>query len=197
MMDTITDLTFWLLLAACFMILFSDDWRWLAGALGAIYLGVFILVLLSWPVELAAVKLLVGWMSALVLGMSMHPQSGTTPERGAVSARLFRVLAGGMAVLVVAALSSTLALWLPVSISLPVVRGSLLLIVMGLLQLGITGGRPAGVIVGLLVLLAGFEAIYAAVEQSLLLAGLLALVNLGLALVGSYLMQMAQAEKPA
>jgi hypothetical protein len=44
------------------------------------------------------------------------------------------------------------------------------------------------VIVGLLTVLSGFEIIYAAIESSVLVTGLLAGVNLGLALVGAYLL---------
>jgi hypothetical protein len=44
------------------------------------------------------------------------------------------------------------------------------------------------VIVGLLTVLAGFEILFAAIENSILVAGLLASVNLGLALVGAYLL---------
>ena len=42
--------------------------------------------------------------------------------------------------------------------------------------------------------LAGFELLYATVEGSVLVAGLLAVINLGLALVGSYLMIASNAE---
>jgi hypothetical protein len=47
---------------------------------------------------------------------------------------------------------------------------------------------PLRVIIGLLTSLSGFEIIYAAVETSTLVTGLLAGVNLGLALVGAYLL---------
>ncbi len=58
---------------------------------------------------------------------------------------------------------------------------------LGILQSGMTA-RPFRVSVGLLTVLAGFEILYAAVETSLLVAGLLAIINLGLALSGSYLL---------
>ena len=44
------------------------------------------------------------------------------------------------------------------------------------------------VILGLLTLLTGFEILYAAVENSILVTGLLAVTNLGLGIVGSYLL---------
>jgi hypothetical protein len=58
---------------------------------------------------------------------------------------------------------------------------------MGLLHLGITG-RILRVTIGLMTVLSGFEIIYAAVEGSVLVAALLAVINLGLALVGAYLL---------
>jgi hypothetical protein len=41
--------------------------------------------------------------------------------------------------------------------------------------------------------MAGFEVLYAAVENSVLVAALLATINLGLALTGAYLMTAARA----
>ena len=67
----------------------------------------------------------------------------------------------------------------------------------------ISGTRRAGwigrfavrVILGLLTLLAGFEIIYAAVESSELVAAALAVVNLGLALTGAYLLSALGGEE--
>jgi hypothetical protein len=56
-----------------------------------------------------------------------------------------------------------------------------------LLHLGLTA-QPLRVVLGLLTVLSGFEILYAAVESATLVAGLLAAVNLGLALVGAYLL---------
>jgi hypothetical protein len=64
----------------------------------------------------------------------------------------------------------------------------------GLLHLGMTT-RPFRVIIGLLTVLAGFEILYAAVESSVLVAGLLAAINLGLALLGSYFLSIAAPEE--
>jgi hypothetical protein len=45
--------------------------------------------------------------------------------------------------------------------------------------------------------LSGFEILYATVEGSVLVAGLLAIINLGLALVGSYLLVASNTEEEA
>jgi hypothetical protein len=46
--------------------------------------------------------------------------------------------------------------------------------------------QPANVIIGILTTLCGFDILYASVETSVLVVGLLALTTLGLALSGSY-----------
>jgi hypothetical protein len=61
------------------------------------------------------------------------------------------------------------------------------LIGVGLLQLGMSV-HPLRIILGLLTVLSGFELIYAGVETSILIAGMQALVVLGLALGGAYLL---------
>ncbi|MBK9604389.1 MAG: hypothetical protein IPO36_21530 [Anaerolineales bacterium] len=67
------------------------------------------------------------------------------------------------------------------------IAGSLILIGAGVIHLGVTSD-VLRVTLGLLTMLTGFEILYAAVESSILVAGLLALTNLGLGIVGSYLM---------
>ena len=64
---------------------------------------------------------------------------------------------------------------------------------MGLLQ---TGFRTDvfSTILGLLTLLSGFEIIYAEIERSTLVAGLLATVTLGLSLIGAYLLLSPEIE---
>jgi hypothetical protein len=70
---------------------------------------------------------------------------------------------------------------------LQVILGSLLLLGAGIVHLGITSDI-LNVILGLLTMLTGFEILYAAIESSILVAGLLAITNLGLGIAGSYLL---------
>jgi uncharacterized membrane protein HdeD (DUF308 family) len=63
----------------------------------------------------------------------------------------------------------------------------------GLLQLGMKG-KPLSVIFGILTVLAGFELLYASVETSVLINGLLAAINLLIALVGSVIAEANQVE---
>ena len=68
-----------------------------------------------------------------------------------------------------------------------------MLIGMGLLHLGISA-QPLRIILGLLTVLSGFEIIYAALESSLLVAALLAVVELGLSLTGAYILTSFEPE---
>ena len=71
--------------------------------------------------------------------------------------------------------------------------GGLLLIGMGLMQIALRSSLYRNAL-GLLTLFSGFEILYAAVESSTLVAGLLAAVNLGVALVTAYLLTVPTLE---
>ncbi len=164
--------------------LLRRDWRWSISLLAALYLGVFWLVQSSWSISLAAVKLVTGWMVCAALAIAhRNAVEETGDETAWPQGQLFRLAVIGLVLTVTFAGGVGLTAWL--GMSLPVAWGGLMLISMGLLHLGITS-QPFRVILGLLTAVAGFEVIYAAVESSALVAGLLALVNLGLAMVGAY-----------
>ena len=173
-------------------LLLSRDWRWSLGLLAAQYLSVFWLVQTHWPISMAAVKLVTGWMACAVLGIAQinsrrEGETETTWPQG----RLFHVFAAGMVLVVTFAISLRGINWL--GISLPIAWGGLVLIGLGLLHLGNTS-EPFEVVIGLLTVLAGFEILYAAVESSILVTALLAVVNLGLALAGAFFLNTAQEE---
>ncbi len=181
------------------LLLISNDWRWSTAALAIQYAGVFILVVLSWPIQMAAVKLVAGWMSGAILGMAYIGAPGEDhsideAEWGSSEPRLlqnlsaifFRILAAVVVVLAVFSISSNATDWVS-GVNIEQILGGLVLVGLGLLHLGFTA-KPFRVVIGLLTVLAGFEILYAAVEISALVAGLLASVNLGLALIGAYLL---------
>ena len=178
-------------------LLLSRDWRWNLGLLAAQYVAVFILVAQHWPFGLAAVKLVTGWMAAAALGVTRLGLSET--EERAESAwpqgRLFRIFSSAIVATLVVAAAPAFETLIP-GISRPVVVGGALLFGMGLLHLGFTS-EPLRIILGLLSLLAGFEVLYSLVETSILLTGLLSVINLGLALVGSYFMTASHREETA
>lgn len=180
-----------LLLATSAGLILNRDWRWDLGLLAAQYLGAFILVAQHWPIGMAAVKLVTGWMATAAIGMTLNALTSheETPEQFWPSGRSFRLFMVGMIVVLTAAATSRVENTIP-GIGLPVVAGGILLIGNGLLHLG-TRSEVTRVIYALLTILTGFEIIYAGVESSILVAALLAVVNLGLGLIGAYLINAA------
>lgn len=175
-------------------LLLVSDWRASISLLALQYLGVFVLVGLSWPLGMAAAKLVAGWIAGAVLAMAMVslPPAPALPAARKLArklwdpGRVFQLLAAALVGLTVLSIAPHLAEWLPV-VGVEQAWGALILTGMGLLQLGFTG-RPLPTVMGLLTAFAGFEILYAAVEASALVAGLLAGVILGLALAGAYLL---------
>ena len=109
--------------------------------------------------------------------------------------RAFRLFMVGTAALLATAAAPRVEEILP-GTGITVAVGGILLIAMGLLQLGMTT-QVLRVILGLLTTLSGFEILYAAMEGSSLVAALLVVVNLGLGLVGAYLLTVSSEEKTA
>jgi hypothetical protein len=169
-------------------LLLVRDWRWSIILLAVQFLGMFILTLQHWPVGMASVKLVAGWMSAAILGMtrSGFPSQMISERSIWPRGRLFRLFAAGIIVLIVLAATPSVDT-IMADAGYAVTGGSLLLVGMGLFHLGITSSTLR-VVTGLLTVLSGFEILYSAVEGSILVAALLATINLGLALVGAYLL---------
>jgi hypothetical protein len=176
-------------------LLLVRDWRWSIVLLAVQYFGMFVLILEHWPLGMASVKVVAGWMSAAILGMT---RSGLSNEESSEESiwprgRLFRLFAAAIILLIILVVTPSVDN-IMADAGFPVTSGGLLLIGMGLLHLGITA-RILPVTIGLVTVLAGFEILYSSVEGSVLVAALLAVINLGLALVGSYLMIAAQAQE--
>lgn len=176
-------------------LLIVRDWRWNIILLAVQYLGMFVLTLQHWPLGMASVKVVAGWMSAAILGMT---RSGLSAEDSADTSilprgRLFRLFAAAIILLIVSVITPSVD-HIMADAGFPVTNGSLLLVGMGLLSLGVTA-RILPVTIGLMTVLAGFEILYSSVEGSVLVAALLAVINLGLALVGSYLMVASNAQE--
>jgi hypothetical protein len=186
MADSILWLAALITLITSVTFLLVRDWRLSLGLLAFQYCGMFLLILSHWPTGMAAAKLITGWMSAAILGMT---QSGfpnyTHLDSSWPEGRTFRLFIAALVTIAIASFTPSLLVWLP-GITLPVAYGGMILIGMGILQLGITI-QPLRVTIGMLTVLSGFEILYASIENSVLVAALLSVVNLGIALVGVYL----------
>jgi hypothetical protein len=155
--------------------------------MAAQYIAAAILTTAHWPVGMAAALLVAGWMSVAALGMTLTalpPQIPRT-ESSWPQARAFRLFMAGMVYVLAAGLTPRIDAFLA-GISSPVIAGSILLMGVGFLLLG-TNAQVVPITLGLFTVLMGFEVFYSAVEGSILVAGMLAAVNLGLGLAGAYL----------
>lgn len=173
---------------AASVLLISSDWRLSISALAIQYAGIVILVGLSWPLEKAVVKLVAGWMAGAVLGLALIslPGRDRTEPHLPLSSVLFRLLGAAMVGFVAYSWGPIISTWMP-EVAPEQAYGGVVLLTLGLFHLGLTS-QPLRVVLGLLTVLGGFEILYAAVESSALVTGLLASVSLGLALVGAYLL---------
>ena len=152
------------------------NWRINIIMLGIQYLAAFFLFILVFPLTLAAVKLVVGWMSIAIMGSAAPAVEDVKRTSINRAGRLFRLMASGMAIVFTFSIAPFVVDIVPTG--LVIVWGSLILVVMGLLQLGMTT-QPTNVIIGILTILCGFDILYASVENSVLVVGLLALTTLG------------------
>jgi hypothetical protein len=184
-----------LLLLTSVGLLLSRDWRSGLGFLGLQYLGVFWLTSQHWPISMAAIKLVTGWMAIAILGITRLniKHADEKSKQSWPQGRLFRLFIAGIVTVIVITAAPGVEETIP-GIGMPVISGSLILMGMGMLHLGITI-EPFRVILGLLTVLAGFESLYAALEYSILVAAMLSTVNLGLALVGAYLFSAHRPEE--
>ena len=174
-----------LVLFTSIILLLSRDWRWSLGVLAVQYLAIFSLFLTHWPLTMSAAKLVTGWMAAATIGMTLTNQVDILAVR---SSRVFKLI---LALVVAGAViqgAFAVDSWLP-DAGLPLVLASLMLVGQGLLQLGMTV-EPFRATLGLLTVLSGFELLSATIDNSVLVAALLAVVTLGISLTGSYLLTL-------
>jgi hypothetical protein len=197
-------------LTATFLLL-SVDWRWNSLVLAAQYVGVLFLVAVHWPLAMAVTKLVAGWMAVAVLGMAtvtipdnqvdltsgritVAPPENLTlnPLLRLFGEKSFYIFTCSMVLIAIVSQAPHFAVWIP-GIQPEQTWSGLVMIAFGLLKTGFTD-RPFPTIIGLLSALSGFEVLYANIQNSLLMAGLLSGVTLVLALVGAYLLISLQME---
>lgn len=187
-------LTVVFLFASAFTAFAANKWQIKLLALAATYFFVFVLVAQSWPLSIAAVKWVSGLMASAILAFTQMASTGSDNFQSKKSqGTTFKILALLLMSIIVLAIAPQLNEWI-VSIDIFQSIGALFLIAIGLMGISLNS-RILPVIIGLLSIFAGFEIIYSTVELSSLLAALLAVINLGIAMVGAYLMTLPTLEK--
>jgi hypothetical protein len=193
------------------LLLLTRDWRVSISLLAFQYVGAFLLVTAVWPVPLAVTKLVAGWMAGAMLGIAAASVNGNieidseklslrmqkqgykrSSKNHLLSERIFLTLASLVVFLAVIPLQHQVSDRIPVIHEIYTWAG-LTLIGMGLLNISFNE-RVLPNLIGLLTTMSGFEILYANMESSILVAGMLALVNLGLSLAGAFLLIAPQME---
>jgi hypothetical protein len=211
---------------AASLLLIVNEYRLSIVLLAFLYVGVFVMVAESWPLTLAVIKLIAGWIAAAVLSLAinsapevrqslqnedfyLHPLDQPYTTRSTAQNRLLSqttrkgiskifayILFCSIAAIIVGigvwSNTPSLAQWLPSqsgisNLNFFTAGAGMALIGFGLLKLGLNA-HTFPTIISLLIALSGFEIIYAQVQSSALVAGLLAGLQLALALVGAYLL---------
>ena len=185
-------------------LLLISTWRFSLILLAIQYAAAFILIAQNWSIQLAVTFLVAGWIAVAVLGLAAantsQPQSEHRVDRQKrehkeyikpfkhfiASGSMFQLIAAGLVIFAIIYLAPLISKGLP-EIKLVYALSGSILIGMGLLKLGFTD-QTLMIIIGLLIILSGFEIIYAVIEKSTLIVGLLAVVTLGIAMAGSYLL---------
>jgi hypothetical protein len=193
-----------LLIAAALLVILVN-WRLLIVALGMQYILIGLMLTRVVPIELAAVKALVGIMICPVLyitarrvnwGLS-EEEADEEPEAERPRRRWWHLVGAGWPVRVIVAVlglaisiglasRSPLLIVADQTLSRDLTIGAFSVILLGLINAALAE-NPLKVGLGLLSVLAGFELFYTAVEPTLTIVGLLGLTNLFLALAIAYL----------
>lgn len=194
-----------LILFTSFLLILVEDWRLCLGLLVAQYLGVFWIIMFEWPLAMAAVKLITGLIVCAILGMAAVslPESRRNnlvfqglrtyilnlrhlPQTNFILGRGFMLITAILVIITGISLALELTSFFRGGM-LFILQAGLILIGIGFLKISFSSDAFA-VILGILMTLAGFEIIYALLDKTVLVAGLLSCANLGLALAGAYLM---------
>jgi hypothetical protein len=187
--DIISWIAVGLMFATSTAILINRDWRLSLGALALQYAAAFWLITRHLPFVMGSAKLITGWMVVAALGMTCLGLPSTEDEKNESvlpRGQWFRVILMCVIAFVSVGATPRIESMIP-GLGWQVIAGSLLLIGAGVVHLGMTSDT-LNVILGLLTMLSGFEILYAAIESSILVTGLLAVINLGLGIAGSYLL---------
>lgn len=179
------------LFLTAFILVALTDWRLNLAALAGLFACAAVLLAQITLWQVVAARLLVGLLIVLILALTGRATRFGAPLPQA-SVRF--TVPTGFPFRVMALVLISLAAWytanqpafafpgLPPGLNL----ASYFLMALGLLNLGLSE-EPLNAGVGLFMLLGGFQLFYFAIEPSLAIVGLLAAVELGVALVVSYL----------
>jgi len=170
-------------LAAFGLMLIVSDWRMRIAGLASLHFVGFIVILQIWPVALASVKLISGWMGIALLSTSMLNSRHQVNDHRFTSEMIFRSLMTALIWIVVAAIAPSINEWLPIPYTNLYIGVSLM--GSGLIFMSLTEDLFE-IILGLLTILTGFDIIYSSLEGSALVTGIYAFIIILICLLSGY-----------
>jgi hypothetical protein len=129
-------------------------------------------------------------MAGAILGSAVKEEAVSLAEENKVEQRFKLVI---VLIMWIFSFSITQSIKTRLPIPEALIWGGILLIIMGILQISVSI-QPIRIIFGLLTAFSGFEVLYSGVEQSLLVAGFLVIITLGIALIGVLFIQQEEGE---
>jgi hypothetical protein len=175
---------------ALFFLVIPESKKFISIAYSVMVGLVFILNFQSNTLIYSLIKSLTAFVALTILNLSPN-EKGDGFFNGLSTGRVFRVATLVLGFVFVLFISNSVSDFFSLEITHAIT--ALLLIACGFVQIG-TSVRTFRIILGLLVLLQGFEIIYGAIESSIFVNGLISLIDLLIALVGSYLLNQSQEE---
>lgn len=160
-----------------------NKWRWISIAWVFQVFTIFWLTSLSWTIAQSSIKLIGGWIAIAIVNIT-RPDDVLEKDAASISSGFgFRFLSVGMVWLLAFSIAPAIQNIIPAR--LEILWGGVLLLTSGLLQIGISK-NIIRTLLGLITFIGGFEILYAAVESSILVSGLLTIVTIGLAWLATF-----------
>jgi len=161
-----------------------EDRRYRLAVLAVIELIGFILIVQIWPIALALVKLISGWMGIALLTFAFIPSDIKKESNEPIPTKIFRLMLGVFGWIIVLTSIQGLNEWLPISYTNLFI--GLIFFIIGMISLSL-GLKTFDIILSLLVFLQGFDIIYSSLEGSALVTAMYAVIIISICLTGSFL----------
>ena len=180
-----------LAIASSTLFITIKNWYWRIAILAIVQLIGFILISQIWPIALASLKLISGWMGSLLLGYSLYQGEETSEKEYSISLILFRGSIVCLICLFLAGNVSIISQWLPIETTSLYI--GLLFFFTGIISFSLFK-HPIEIIMGLLIFLSGFDVIYSSLEGSALVTVIYALIVILISLVGIIMRDVSMGE---
>ena len=171
-------------IAASGAVMVVSDWKWRMACLAVIQLIAFFLVVQIWPVALAVVKLISGWIGITIMSAALVSSSSFSAYEQNTSFKFYKLALIALTWMAVLVLVPQMSIWLPISYAN--MFCGLAFFLCGILFFSIHADMTE-TLMGLYIFLTGFDVIYSSLEGSSLVTAVYAVILIFIAILGSFL----------